>query len=488
MILSNISRSLFFVAASSIVFLLFLFWGLWSDQVVLSLIPVALLLLGLLFQDLRRAFLLLCLAVPLSFNLEGMIQLGIDFPDEPLMLLLTICFPLFLLLNYGTWSLRHGLRHPLVLIILASFLWMCVTVIYSENPALSSKYLVKRIWYLVPFFAWPLLLFTDRKILIQSYQWMFGILFVIVSLVLIRFSAKGFRFEEVHDPIQPFFINHVMYGSMISCFIPLTAGALFLSRKLSMQWLVTFAGLGLFILGVYFSYSRAAWMGVIFAAGAVLFVRYKLMHQAMLLFYALVLTAILWLSQNNHYLDFKPKFEKTIMHESLEDHIMATIQGTDISSAERYYRWIAAIRMSQDRPILGVGPNNFYDFYKAYTITSFRTWVSRNFERSTTHNYFLFMLVEQGYPALILYALLIWAIFFYGQRLYHRLKSRQDRIILLAVLGMLASLFINNFFSELLETDKIGSLFLMGLAVLVLLDRQNKKSAPDKFAAKTSSG
>lgn len=97
------------------------------------------------------------------------------------------------------------------------------------------------------------------------------------------------------------------------------------------------------------------------------------------------------------------------------------------------------------------------------------------------------MLVEQGYPALILYALLIWAIFFYGQRLYHRLKCRQDRIILLAVLGMLASLFINNFFSELLETDKIGSLFLMGLAVLVLLDRQNKKPVPDKFAAKTSS-
>ena len=472
----------FFVTASSLTFLLFLIWGLWSDQVVLAVVPVALLIVGILLQDLRRAFLLLCLAVPLSFNLEGMIQLGIDFPDEPLMLLLTICFPLFLLINYGTWSLRDGLRHPLVLLILASFLWMCITVIFSENPALSSKYLVKRIWYLVPFFVLPLLLFKDRKILIRSYQMMFGMLFVIVTLVLIRFSAKGFRFEEVHDPIQPFFINHVMYGSMISCFLPLSTGAMFLSRKLSVHWMLSIAGIVVFILGVYFSYSRAAWMGVIFAAGAVFFIRFKLMHQAMLLFYAVLLTAILWLSHNNHYLDFKPKFEKTIMHESLEDHIMATIQGTDISSAERYYRWIAAIRMSQDRPILGVGPNNFYDFYKAYTITSFRTWVSRNFERSTTHNYFLFMLVEQGYPALILYALLIWAIFFYGQRLYHRLEDRQDRIILLAVLGMLASLFINNFFSELLETDKIGSLFLIGLSVLVLLDRTSKKTTKKTMA------
>jgi O-antigen ligase len=124
--------------------------------------------------------------------------------------------------------------------------------------------------------------------------------------------------------------------------------------------------------------------------------------------------------------------------------------------------------MSQDRPVFGVGPNNFYDYYKSYTVTSFRTWVSRNPERSTTHNYFLFMLVEQGYPALILYAALIWMIFFFGQKVYHRLNDRTDRIILMSAICMLASLFINNFFSELLETDKIGSLFLLGIALIVV--------------------
>jgi O-antigen ligase len=219
-------------------------------------------------------------------------------------------------------------------------------------------------------------------------------------------------------------------------------------------------------------------MGVIFALGTWLFIRLKWMHQAMLIFFALVLSAVLWLSQNNTYLNYKPKFEKTIMHESLEDHIMATIQGTDISSAERYYRWIAAIRMSQDRPITGVGPNNFYDYYKSYTITSFRTWVSRNFERSTTHNYFLFMLVEQGYPAMILYAAMIWSIFFFGQRLYHRLSDKGEKIIVISVICMLASLFINNFFSELLETDKIGSLFLLGIAVLVIFDLKKSPKYP----------
>ncbi len=163
------------------------------------------------------------------------------------------------------------------------------------------------------------------------------------------------------------------------------------------------------------------------------------------------------------------------MHESLSDHIMATIQGTDISSAERYYRWIAAVRMSADYPLTGVGPNNFYDNYKHYTISAYKTWVSRNMERSTTHNYFLFMLVEQGYPALIMYALLILTIFYYGQKVYHRQTDRFNKIAVMATLCMIAALFVNNFFSELLETDKIGSLFLLGIAVIAAIDLKWKQ-------------
>ena len=299
-------------------------------------------------------------------------------------------------------------------------------------------------------------------------------LFAIVCLVLYRFSALGFRFEDVHDPIQPFFLNHVMYGSMISCFVPLIAGAIYYVRRFSFQQGMLLVVLLIVLAGVYFSYSRAAWMAVIFAAGTMIAVRFRFMHYVILSVFALVLSLVLWLSNDNQYLNFRPKFEKTIMHESLSDHILATIQGTDISSAERYYRWIAAVRMSVDRPITGVGPNNFYDYYKAYTVSSYRTWVSRNLERSTTHNYFLFMLVEQGYPAMIIYASLIFAIFFYGQRIYHRMKERFEKIAVMSALCMIAALFINNFFSELLETDKIGSLFLLAIAVIVALDLRNR--------------
>ena len=84
-------------------------------------------------------------------------------------------------------------------------------------------------------------------------------MFSIVLIVLIRFSAVGFAFDMVHDPVQPFFQNHVMYGSMVSILIPLIVAALFLSRKLSIQWLLSIAGVVIFLIAVYFSYSRAAW-------------------------------------------------------------------------------------------------------------------------------------------------------------------------------------------------------------------------------------
>jgi O-antigen ligase len=450
---------------------------LMTQQWMFYLLPM-LLVAGIFFlHDIRIPFYALIASLPVSFNLQEQFQIGLDFPDEPLMLLLTGIFLFFVALNYQRINFREWLRHPLVVMILISFLWMVITVIFSQDTMLSAKYMLKRIWYLIPFFFFPLLFFRDAAMIRRAFLLLFIPLTLLIIVVLYRYRALGFRFEDVHDPVTPFFQNHVMYGSMLSCVVPLVAGAVYMSRIFSTRWLVLLGTLILFLVAVYFSYSRAAWMAVIFAAGAMVCIRLKVMHWAMLAFYVLILSAVLWLSNQNHYLNYRPKFEKTIMHESLSDHIMATVQGTDISSAERYYRWIAAIRMSVDHPLTGVGPNNFYTYYKAYTIAAYRTWVSRNLERSTTHNYFLFMLVEQGYPGMVLYAALILIIFWYGQRVYHRQKQAFQKVAVLSSLCLIAAVFINNFFSELLETDKIGSLFLLALAVIVAIDIQEKSGS-----------
>ncbi len=460
--------------SGAILFLVSLLLGYYIQQPLLVLAAFLPPLLFLFFKDVRIGFYALLFSIPISINLEETLRVGVDFPDEPLMLLLTASFLFFVLYNFNKINWTYLRNNPLVILVLASFIWTAISVLYSENPILSSKYLIKKIWYLIPFFFFPILFFTDTKVLIRSVQLLLIPMLLLILLITYRHSLVGFSFEKTHDPLQPFFQNHVMYGSILSCLLPVSVGAIMLSRKLSIQWLFSLFLLVCILVGVYLAYSRAAWMAVLFSVMAYFFSKWRLMHFAMLGFYVLVGSGVYWLSNQNKFLDFKPKFEKTIMHESLEDHIMATIQGTDLSSAERYYRWIASIRMAKDRPLTGVGPNNFYDYYKSYTVVSFRTWVSRNPERSTTHNYFLFMLTEQGIPAMILYAILIIAIFWYGQKVYHQSITKRDQTIVLCALSLVAAVFINNFFSELLERDKIGSLFYLSLAAIISVDYRNK--------------
>jgi uncharacterized membrane protein YgaE (UPF0421/DUF939 family) len=84
------------------------------------------------------------------------------------------------------------------------------------------------------------------------------------------------------------------------------------------------------------------------------------------------------------------------------------------------------------------------------------------------------MLVEQGWPAMILYAILIYAIFAKAQRIYHRFKDRFYKIVTMGLAMTLAVGFINNFFSELIETHKVAALFFIPLAMLVILDKKSK--------------
>lgn len=459
-----------------LLFLCSITYGLVMEQMLWLVFPFAILFVLFLLVDIELPFKLLLFTIPLSFNLEKVLPIQLDFPDEIFQLLSTFLIIFYFLIHRTVYT-RQFISHPLIIMVMLGFAWTAISTYYSQDMLLSLKFLLKKIWYLVPFVFFAFAFFQKKKRLKQGFVLMYSVLLLLILIVMYKAKGVGFTFEDVHDPIQPFFKNHVMYGSMISSFFFCVLGAYFNGRKGSLHKFLFAISLLLFLVAIYFSYSRGAWAATLFGLGAMLLIRLRIMHWGIGIFYSLILVFVFWLAHNNTYLQHRPKFDKTVMHESLEDHLMATIQGTDISSAERYYRWIAALRMSADYPITGVGPNMFYDSYKPYAIDAYKTWVSRNLERSTTHNYFLFMLAEQGIPAMLIYAFFIFLIFYKGQQIYHQVGNSFDRNVVLAILGMLGAIFINNFFSELLETDKIGSLFYIGVTLLVIYDIKQKKLA-----------
>src|SRR5690606_8270172 len=134
----------------------------------------------------------------------------------------------------------------------------------------------------------------------------------------------------------------------------------------------------------YLTFARAAMLDVIFSFVILFAIRKRLVHLLMTAFFICTISLTVYLIQNDNYKNYKPNFEQTYSRHSFDELIKATFMGGDMSSMERFYRWIASARMSTERPFTGVGPNNFYYYYKPHAVNMFRTYVSRNEEKSTT--------------------------------------------------------------------------------------------------------
>ncbi len=435
--------------------------------------PVTFLYAMLLGVNWKLAYWIFLFTIPASvqINFSGD-TMAITLPDEPLMWVFFLLFALVWARNPSTVP-EWWWRDKLVLITVLQFVWTIVAVIFSKVLFLSIKFLLAKSWLLVCFFVLPIWIFREKKDFVIGFLLMLIPMLVTIIVILIHHYQLDFKFEKVQQAMSGLYYNHVDYSTVISMFFPL----------LLIAWPLT-RGRGIFV-SITFSYARAAVIGIVFAIVIGLAIRMRIVNVIMPFFYALIIATLCYLVPNNKYLEFRPDYNNTYMHKNFTDHLIATFRGKDMSSMERLYRWIAAVRMSQDRPITGYGPHAFYYYYKPYTVTAFRTYVSRNTEHSTTHNYFLYMLVEQGWPAMILYAILIYVIFAKAQRIYHSFKDRFYRLCTIGLAMTIAVGFINNFFSELIETHKVAALFFIPLALLVLLD---KKAKEEKELAQTPGG
>jgi len=447
--------------------------GILTDTLVLFALPAVFILAYITIVDFRKVFYLLLIALPLSTEVELPGGFGTDLPSEPLMLLLTGVF-----LVYGLYNGRRlntaFLKHPLTLLLLLHVGWIAVTTLHSEQFIFSLKFLLAKIWYVVTFyFLAGYLLKTEKNI--RTFFWcVFCSLFFTVVIIVTRHALVGFSFEEVNFVLKPFYRNHVSYASLLVLFFPFLWYAPHWYQRYSFTWWFLIGSILLFLVAIYFTYTRAAYVSLFLAIGAYLLIRFKLMKVAICGALIIGVLGVVYVTTNNKYLDFAPDYNKTITHKKFDNLLEATAKGEDISTMERVYRWVAGFHMVKDHPYFGFGPGNFYSFYKSYTVTSFTTYVSDNPEQSGAHSYFLMTAVEQGILGLLIFLLLCFATLLLGEKLYHQTTSKsRRRILLMAVLSIViidSILLIN----DMVETDKVGSFFFMAMAVLVNLDIRSR--------------
>ncbi len=463
----NNSTSLFAFFAS--LFLLALCIALFAEQWLLIIVPFVILFFYYGWQTLQPVFFLLLFSLPWSAEFKFNETLGTDMPDEPFMVFVTLLFFANLLYKPSLIS-RRAWQHPLFLFLLIHIGWIMVTALLSADAEVSFKFLLAKSWYVVAFVLAPFVIFKNKEaIRTAGLLFLFSILGV-TFITLVRQYATGFTFKDINQALTPFFRNHVNYSAMLVCSFPVLIACFQLNKgKFILRFIISIAMMVVFA-ALILSFARGGWLALITGCLAYWLIKRKLLLKVFVAGVLLTIASVFWLKSNDRYLQFAHDYETTIFHTDFREHLVATYQLKDVSTAERFYRWIAGIRMIKDNWLTGYGPATFSNSYKPYAIPAFKTWVSANKDHSTVHNYFLLTMIEQGVPGLIFFLLLTGAMLFYVQHLYYRINDAFYKMVSITTGAILTMIITVNFLSDLIETDKIGSLFFLCSSVLVVID------------------
>jgi len=435
----------------------------------LFVFPIVLIFAYVSIHDVKNLFYLLFLSIPVSTAIDFGAGFSTDFPSELLMIVcMGICF-LYLLVN-GRKLDKSFVLHPISILLTVHLVWILITTFTSLNVWVSVKYLLAKAWYVFSLYYLSILLIRSETV-IKKIIWCFSIsLLLTVLVVMFRHSLTGFSYKEINYVLGPFYSNHVAYASiMVVCF-PFIFLAKNWYKPYSKNWLFFLGFSALLVVAIYFSYTRAAFASLVLLIPSYFVIKWRLTTVSFMAAIALLTFFFGSMAYKNTFMEYAPNFEKTTIQSNYDNLLEATLKGEDISTMERFYRWIAGFYMAKERPLMGYGPGNFYNFYKGYTVNSFRTYVSDNKERSGIHNYFLMVMVEQGIFGLIIFMILSFLTFSKGEDIYHRQTSKLGKnLVMMSLLSliMVYSLLVMN---DMIETDKVGSFYFFSLALLVNCD------------------
>jgi len=118
---------------------------------------------------------------------------------------------------------------------------------------------------------------------------------------------------------------------------------------------------------------------------------------------------------------------------------------------DRFYAWLAAIKMIKDNPLYGVGIDNFVDSYRLYRYPeAYEIQTNQPFiDYDNAHNIFLNIGATSGVPTLLAYLGIIIAVTYRG---ILSLKYHQEKI----VVGGLFSIWCIYLINSLVSIDSLG--------------------------------
>lgn len=443
------------------------------------LLPLAMIGLWAAFFKLEYIWFFVVATTPFSINLEEMEigGIGMYLPTEPLLFGVLILF-IFKTLS-GKSIDKRIFTHPMSMLLYAYIAWMLLTAITSELPLVSFKYITTRLWFMASFYFIAVHIFQNLK-KVRSYflAYIFPLCAVVIYTV-VRHSQYGFDKDSSHWVMEPLFKDHTSYGAVLAMYFPVIIGMLMLRRtNLLLRVLISIAFVILTV-GLVLSYTRAAWISIIGAAGilALMLLRVKLRTILMALPFAGVLLFLSW-----EDIQVSLQRNKQESSDKLEEHVGSISNvSSDASNLERLNRWNCAWEMFKERPLVGWGPGTYQFVYAPFQRSKDRTIISTNQgDGGNAHSEYLGPLCEQGVLGMALVIALLLSVSSLAFRLFQELQNRDIRILIaMAYLGLM-TYFIHGVLNNYLDTDKASIPFWGFMAILVAVDLYHRPETASK--------
>jgi len=456
------------------IFVLLNTYFVYKEVYIGILIPLACALMLMYIFSLENILLLAVFATPLAIDL-GDYDLGVSIsvPSEPLLIGILFFILLKILLEGGIE--RRIVRHPVTIAILFNLSWMLITAITSDLPLVSFKYLISRLWFIIPMYFGGLMFFRT-KTNIRKFIWAY-----VSALILVVFYTTwvhmGYDFSEKagHWVMSPFYNDHTAYGVILALFIPVLLGMV-IDKDVSGRQRVFAAIAELILLVAFFlSYSRAAWVSVGFAIGVLVLVKLKISFK-----WIAISTIGLLLIFFTFKFEILDKLEKNKQDASANffEHIQSISNiSSDASNLERINRWQAALRMFSERPLLGWGPGTYQFEYAPFQRAKEKTIISTNLgDMGNAHSEYIGPLAESGVPGMLSVLFILITVIYTGFNVYKKSASRQTRLLALSVTLSLITYFIHGIMNNFLNTDKASVPFWGLVSIIVALDLYYRSS------------
>lgn len=430
-------------------------------------LPVLLGVLMLYVFSYDKVLFLIAFLTPLSINLEGLLGFSLSLPVEPL--LFGVLFFFIAKLIYEKKFDNKIAYHPISIVIYMMFIWIIITTITSELPLVSIKYLLSRIWFIIPAYFVCAKLFKDPNN-INKFIWLYiAGLIIVVFYTIANHAMNGFSGKAAHWVMTPFYNDHTAYGAALAIYMVLNAAFIFLPNIKTSRRIIIIMCFALLCVAMVLSSCRAAWLSIIAVVGILICVLLKIKFKFILT--AIIALVAIFFTFRHQIIDVMERNEQDSSSNFVEHVQSITNISTDASNLERINRWSSALRLFEERPFFGWGPGTYQFVYAPYQLSMNKTIITTNFgDGGNAHSEYIGALAEMGVIGSFLVILLVVVSVYKGLTTYKKAKNKESKILVLAATLAIISYFIHGVLNNFLDTDKLAIPVWSCLAIITVID------------------